>query len=171
MKNLEFKASISNLKEYEEKLLTLHPKFLGTELQTDTYFNATNGRLKLRESNLKNILINYYREESSGTKIAEVMLYQHDPNIMLKEILTEQLGVKVIVNKKRKKYSIKNAVFHFDIVADLGTFLEVEVTETEELFSLEKMQIEIDQYLQFFELKKDQLISASYSELLMDIEK
>lgn len=171
MKNLEFKAQINNLKEYEEKLLTLHPELLGTEIQTDTYFNTTNGRLKLRESNLKNTLINYYREESTGTKIAEVILYQHEPNIMLKKILIEQLGVKAIVHKKRKKYAINHAVFHFDIVADLGVFLEVEVTEAEGLFSLDKMQIEIDKYLQFFELKNDQLISASYSDLLMTIEK
>lgn len=171
MINLEFKVQISNLQEYEEKLLTLHPKLLGTVFQTDTYFKVTNGRLKLRESNLKNTLINYSREETKGAKIAEVILYQHTPNIMLKKILEEQLGIKVIVNKNRKKYSIKNAVFHFDDVVDLGTFLEVEVTDEGGSLTLEKMQTEIDKYLSFFELEKKQLISASYSDLLMDLEK
>lgn len=171
MNNLEFKVQISNLKEYEEKLLTLRPKLLGTELQTDTYFKVTNGRLKLRESNFKNTLINYYRLENTGAKIAEVMLYQHEPNIMLKKILSEQLGIKVIVNKKRKKYSINHTVFHFDNVTDLGTFLEVEVTNAEDSLTLEKMQTEINKYLQFFELEESQFISASYSDLLMDMEK
>lgn len=168
MKNLEFKAQVSSFKEYEQKLLTLHPIFLGTEVQTDTYFNVTKGRLKLREGNLKSTLISYYREESAGAKIAEVMLYPHEPNIMLQKILTEQFGIKVIVNKKRKKYSLKNAVFHFDNVVDLGAFLEVEITDEEGSFTLETMQTEIDKYLLFFELEKSQLISASYSDLLME---
>lgn len=171
MKNLEFKVRISNLSAYEEKLLTLRPKLLGTELQTDTYFKVTNGRLKLRESNFKSILINYHREESTGPKISDVMLYQHAPNIILKKILTEQLGIKVIVNKKRKKYSLKNAVFHFDNVVDLGAFLEVEITDEEGLYTLEKMQKELNKYLQFFDLDSNQLISASYSDLLMDTAK
>jgi len=171
MTNLEFKVQINNLKEYEEKLLTLRPKLLGTELQTDTYFKVTKGRLKLRESNFKSTLINYYREESTGTKIAEVMLYPHEPNIMLKNILTEQLGIKVIVNKKRKKYSLKNTVFHFDDVIGLGAFLEVEVTDEGNSSTLQKMQMQLDNYLQFFELEKNQLISTSYCDLLMDLEK
>jgi len=168
MKNLEFKAQINNLKEYEEKLLTLRPKLLGTELQTDTYFTVANGRLKLRESNLKSTLISYHREESKGAKMAEIMLYPHEPNIMLQKILAEQFGIKVIVNKKRKKYSLNNAVFHFDKVVDLGAFLEVEITDEEGTFNLEEMQKEIDKYLQFFELEKTQLINASYSDLLME---
>lgn len=171
MKNLEFKVRISNLSAYEEKLLTLRPKLLGTELQTDTYFKVTNGRLKLRESNFKSTLINYYREESTGPKISDVMLYQHAPNIILKKILIEQFGIKVIVNKKRKKYSLKNAVFHFDHVVELGAFLEVEITDEEGLYTLEKMQKELHKYLRFFELDNSQLISASYSDLLMDTAK
>jgi adenylate cyclase class 2 len=62
-------------------------------------------------------------------------------------------------------------VFHFDNVTDLGTFLEVEVTNAEGSLNLEKMQTEINKYLQFFELEESQFISASYSDLLMDMEK
>jgi adenylate cyclase, class 2 len=167
MKNLEFKAQVCSLKEYEQKLLTLHPIFLGTEVQTDTYFNVTKGRLKLRESNLKNTLINYYREESAGPKLAEIMLYQYDANVMLKKILSDQLGIKVIVEKERKKYSINNAVFHFDLVDGLGAFIEVEVTDADGTFSLIEMNTIIDNYLQFFGIHKEQLIRASYSDLLL----
>ena len=167
MKNLEFKIQINDIKEYQTKLLTLYPIFLGIELQTDTYFNVANGRLKLRESNSKSTLINYYREESANTKIADIMLYKHKPSVTLKKILSEQLGIKVIVNKKRIKYSINNAVFHLDLVEDLGAFLEVEVTEGESSLSIEKMQMEIDKYLHFFDVKNEQLIKASYSDLLI----
>lgn len=170
MRNLEFKVQIGNLIEYETKLQSLFPKFLGSEQQTDTYFRVGSGRLKLRESNLKSTLINYYREETGGEKISEVTLYQHEPNKILKEILTAQLGINVIVNKQRRKYSIGHAMFHFDSVAELGTFLEVEVTDANGFLTLEKMQLEVDKYLDFFELDKSKLITASYSDLLIDKE-
>jgi predicted adenylyl cyclase CyaB len=169
MKNLEFKVKINKPEKYEDKLKTLHPEFLGTELQSDTYFIVPKGRLKLRESNLKNTLINYYRDENKGTKIAEVMLYPHEPNPMLKKILSEQLGIKVVVNKIRKKYSVKNAVFHFDLVSDLGNFLEVEITNEVKSYSLEQMETDLDKFLAFFELDKKQLIKTSYCELLMEL--
>lgn len=167
MKNLEFKIQINNIEEYETKLLTLYPIFLGFESQTDTYFNVTNGRLKLRESNSKSILINYYREESANVNIADIMLYQHIPSATLKKILSEQLGIKVIVSKNRKKYSINDTVFHLDVVEGLGTFLEVEVAEGEASLSIERMQMEINKYLHFFDVKNEQLIKTSYSDLLI----
>ena len=168
MKNLEFKVQIFNCEAYERKLQTLNPKSLGTEKQLDTYFNVEKGRLKLRESGKKSRLINYVRAEDAGIKIAQIMLYEHEPNIMLKRILTEQLGIKVIVNKERKKYSCGSVVFHFDVVDELGSFLEVEVSDIDNHFSIKKMQQIIDKYVQFFDLKKDQLIKASYSDLLID---
>ena len=62
IKNFEFKAKVEDLEKYEKKLLTLNPKYQGLDHQIDTYFNAKFGRLKLREGNIENSLINYDRE-------------------------------------------------------------------------------------------------------------
>ena len=62
IKNFEFKAKIDEIEKYENKLLTLNPDFQGLDHQIDTYFNAQYGRLKLREGNIENSLINYDRE-------------------------------------------------------------------------------------------------------------
>lgn len=166
IKNFEFKAKISNLKTYEAKLLKLNPILQGEEHQIDTYFNVKIGRLKLREGNIENALINYIRENIADSKKSEVILYQHKPNKALKEMLTLQLGIKIVVDKIRKIYFIDNVKFHFDIVENLGTFMEVEAIDHDNLFTPEKLKEQCDFYFNFFGLAKSNLIEKSYSDLI-----
>lgn len=169
IKNFEFKAKINEIEKYESKLLTLNPKFQGLYHQIDTYFNVQFGRLKLREGNIENALINYDRENVSGSKESQIILYKHEPNIALKEILTKQLGVKIVVDKKRKIYFIDNVKFHFDIVENLGTFMEVEAIDNKEEFTVEELKEQCDKYFNFFELTQNNLIDKSYSDLIMEL--
>lgn len=167
IKNFEFKAKVDNIEEYENKLLELNPVFKGTDNQIDTYFNVPKGRLKLREGNIENSLINYDRENINDSKQSDIILYQHEPNIALKNILTKQFGVKIIVDKKRKIYFIDNIKFHFDIVDSLGTFIEVEAIDSKEEFSIEQLKAQCDKYFDFFGLDKLQLVDKSYSDLVV----
>jgi adenylate cyclase class 2 len=129
IRNFEFKAKVDGFEKLEAKLLLLNPVFKGTDHQIDTYFNAAKGRLKLREGNIENALINYDRVDTAEAKESTIVLYRHEPNKALKYILTLQLGIKTIVDKTRKIYFINNVKFHFDIVKDLGTFIEVEAID------------------------------------------
>lgn len=169
IKNYEFKAKIDAIEKYETKLLTLNPQFKGLDHQIDTYFNAQHGRLKLREGNIENSLINYDRENILGSKESQIILYQHEPNIALKNILVKQLGVKIVVNKKRKIYFIDNVKFHFDIVENLGSFLEVEAIDSKEEFTLETLKQQCDTYFHFFELTQNNIIDKSYSDLILEL--
>lgn len=171
IKNFEFKAKTDGLEKYENKLLALNPRFLGIDHQIDTYFNVNTGRLKLREGNIENSLINYERENISGSKISEIILYQHEPNIALKNILTRQLGVKIIVDKKRKIYFIDNVKFHFDIVENLGTFIEVEAIDNKGEFTTEELKKQCDKYFDFFGLTINNIIDKSYSDLILELNK
>lgn len=169
IKNIEFKVKIDEIEKYEKKLRSLNPKFQGIDHQIDTYFNARQGRLKLREGNIENSLINYDRENISGTKESRVILYQHEPNSALKDILTRQLGVKTIVDKKRKIYFIDNVKFHFDVVENLGTFMEVEAIDSKEEFTMEELTEHCHRYFEFFELSQDSIVDKSYSDLIMEL--
>lgn len=100
--NIEWKASVKDILLAEQKLLELSPRFIGTDLQTDTYFNSAYGRLKLRQGNIENALIHYNRENKAGTKTSSVLLYQANPSEKLKEILTCALGVLTTVQKIEK---------------------------------------------------------------------
>lgn len=166
IKNFEFKAKVENLEKYEYKLLTLHPYYHGLDHQIDTYFNVQKGRLKLREGNIENSLINYDRENVPESKPSQVILYQHEPNIALKNILTIHLGVKTVVEKKRKIYFIDNVKFHFDTVENLGTFIEVEAIDYRGEFTTEELKEQCDKYFAFFELTQQNLIDKSYGDLI-----
>jgi adenylate cyclase, class 2 len=165
--NFEFKAKVDGLVLYENKLLTLHPIFIGIDHQIDTYFNTAIGKLKLREGNIENALIQYHRENTADAKLSKVVLYEHAPNIALKNILALQLGIKVVVDKKRKIYFIDNVKFHFDEVENLGTFIEVEAIDTDNKIPIEQLKQQCDYYFSFLGLYKGQLIPFSYSDLLM----
>lgn len=164
--NIEFKAKVDDLDLYEKKLQELNPFFKGTDHQIDTYFNVAKGRLKLREGNIENSLIHYDRENINASKQSDVILYQHEPNVALKNILIKQLGVKISVDKKRKIYFIDNVKFHFDVVEGLGTFIEVEAIDNNGTFSVEHLKAQCDKYFTYFGLDKSQLVDKSYSDLL-----
>ena len=165
--NYEFKALTRRMAELEQKLLAFHPRFAGTDHQTDTYFNVPNGRLKLREGNIEHALIHYNRKNTAGAKQSDVTLYQHKPDAGLKEALEKALGIMVVVDKKRKIYFLENVKFHFDEVAGLGTFVEVEAIDTDGSIGLEKLKEQCNGYAQLFEITKDEFQALSYSDMLL----
>jgi len=166
--NYEFKARVENLEMYEQKLLELQPVFKGTDHQVDTYFKVSKGRLKLREGNIENALIQYERENTADAKKSEIVLYKHLPHPALKDILIQQFGIKTVVDKKRKIYFIENIKFHFDEVKGLGTFIEVEAIDEDGSFSIEDLQSQCNRYKDFFGLEPLQLMEKSYSDMLME---
>ena len=167
IRNFEFKARVDDIEKLENKLLALGPKFLGVDHQVDTYFNTGVGRLKLREGNIENALINYEMENIAGSKESTIVLYKHLPDPALKKILTAQMGVKVIVDKKRKIYFIDNVKFHFDRVEGLGEFMEVEAIDEDGSLGIDHIKAQCEHYSNFFEIEPQHYISHSYSDLIL----
>lgn len=165
--NYEFKARCNDIEAIESKLKELDPLFIGTDHQVDTYFHVPNGRLKLREGSIENSLIHYNRINTAGAKQSDVTLYHHQHDKNLKDILIKALGVKTVVNKERKIYFIENVKFHFDEVKDLGSFVEVEAIDKDGSISIEKLKEQCNFYIQLFDIKTDQFMAESYSDLLM----
>jgi predicted adenylyl cyclase CyaB len=165
--NIEFKAKTNKLAALETLLQKLDPLFIGEDRQVDTYFNVQSGRLKLREGNIENALIHYEREDFAGAKSSHVLLYQHQPDKTLKDILIKTLGVKAIVDKRRKIYFINNVKFHFDTVDGLGTFVEVEAIDKEGSIGKEKLQAQCDEYAALFGIKAEGYCSLSYSDMVL----
>lgn len=165
--NYEFKARCSDIEKLELKLKELNPLFIGIDHQVDTYFNIEKGRLKLREGNIENSLIHYNRTNTAGAKQSDVSLYQHQPDKNLKDILVKSLGIKVVVDKKRKIYFIENVKFHFDRVNELGSFIEVEAIDKDGSVGIEKLKEQCNYYIQLLGITEDQFIAESYSDLLV----
>ncbi len=165
--NFEFKAKTTELNNLENKLLALNPKFIGEDNQTDTYFNVARGRLKLREGNIENALIWYERENTANAKQSDILLYKHEPDESLKDILIKLHGIKVIVEKKRRIYFIDNVKIHFDTIPALGTFIEVEAIDKDGSLGIEILKEQANKYAHFFNFKSSDFIALSYSDLIL----
>lgn len=165
--NIEFKAGTSRLAELETLLKQYDPVYIGEDHQVDTYFNVAHGRLKLREGNIENALIQYERVDIAGSKSSHVLLYKSQPGSALKEMLTNSLGVKAVVDKIRRIYFIGNIKFHFDTVKDLGTFVEVEAIDKDESIGKELLQKQCDRYAALFNIIEKDFVPVSYSDLVM----
>lgn len=165
--NFEFKARHQDIAEAEKILLQQQPVFIGEDHQIDTYFNVPEGRLKLREGSIENALIFYQRTDTASAKQSNVILYQHKNDIALKAILVASLGVKAVVDKKRRIYFIENVKFHFDEVKELGKFIEVEAIDSNGNLGLEKIKEQCLYYQELLGIKKEDLIAVSYSDMMM----
>ncbi len=170
--NIEIKARCSNLERIGQILIDEKADYKGLDHQIDTYFNVPKGRLKLREGNIENALIFYHRENISGPKKSRVQLYKTPPGSGLKEILHHSLGIKTRVEKDRKIFFIRNIKFHLDTVEGLGSFVEIEAIDKQGTMGQTKLVEQCERYIQKFGIAKSDLISLSYSDLLLkkDIE-
>jgi predicted adenylyl cyclase CyaB len=165
--NIEFKASHPDIEAAEALLQNLQPRFVGQDNQLDTYFNVPHGRLKLREGHIENALIHYVRANTAGSKSSQVILYQHQPNAHLKDALSAALGVKIVVDKQRRIYFINNVKFHFDKVAQLGSFIEVEAIDSDGSIDAATLQNQCNEYAHLFGIAPHQYQTHSYSDMLL----
>lgn len=166
--NIEIKARSSNQDFVREILRSRGAEFKGIDHQIDTYFNVTSGRLKLREGNIENSLVHYEREDIDSPKQSHVTFYKSADKNSLKEILTKSLGILAVVDKTREIYFIDNVKFHIDIVKNLGTFVEIEAMDFDGKIGKDKLFEQCDYYIKLFKIRRGDLISNSYSDMLLN---
>lgn len=65
-KDVTIKACINDFARIEEMLITLGAVYIGHDAQTDYYFETANGKLKLRQGTIENIIIHYRRDGADG---------------------------------------------------------------------------------------------------------
>ena len=168
--NYEIKARVSKEQQeiIREYLLKNKAEFKGEDNQTDTYFKVEEGRLKLRKSNLENSLIYYDREDSLEAKKSNVEIYNLMASSYLERITKQTHDVLVEVKKKREIYFIKNIKFHIDDVEGLGTFVEIEANDKSGEVSEKALEEQCDFYKYVFKIRDSDLISNSYSDMLLE---
>ncbi|MEL6637933.1 MAG: class IV adenylate cyclase [Bacteroidota bacterium] len=164
---IEIKARCDQQGDIREQLLQRGADYRGLDHQVDTYFQVREGRLKLREGNIENHLIQYHRDDQAGPKHSRVRLHAVPPGDPLKAMLIDALGVLAVVDKQREIYFIDNVKFHLDTVVDLGTFVEIEAIDTRGERSREDLWEQCQYYLKLFAIPSDALVAVSYSDLLI----
>ena len=167
MINVEIKARCVDQARIRALLMAQGARHVGEDHQVDTYFDVQRGRLKLREGTIERALIYYRRPDELGPKVSDVMLYQPAPGSALKSMLVQSIGVLVVVEKRREIFFIDNVKFHLDRVDRLGTFVEIEAIDEQESIGRERLLAQCRHYLHQFGIEEDDLVAASYSDLLL----
>ena len=127
MRNIELKARCGDLTLAAERATALGARQVGVLEQTDTYFHAARGRLKLRESAGRAAeLIAYERADSASVRdsVYYIATITDVPGTM--RVLESALGVRAVVRKSRILLTWHNVRIHLDTVEGLGTFVEFE---------------------------------------------
>ena len=84
------------------------------------------------------------------------------------EALTDSIGVKVVVEKTREIYYIENVKFHLDELQELGAFVEIEAGNILVDLSQEQLKEQCDYYIKEFGIKEKDMISNSYSDMMLN---
>ncbi|MBY0527050.1 MAG: class IV adenylate cyclase [Gemmataceae bacterium] len=126
-RNLELKARCTDLDRARAASLQLGATPAGIENQTDTYFQAPIGRLKLREiEGQPAVLVSYDRPNREAARLSIYYLVPVPDAVTMKAALTAALGIRGEVRKRREILLWHNVRIHLDEVADLGRFIEFE---------------------------------------------
>ncbi len=176
MRNIEFKAACTNAAQFFALLRLAQDAGLQQShdmLQSDTYFHAEHGRLKLRtiteQNSVKHELIGYQRADSTESRLSNYFYYTVPDAGDLKQALAAALSIDVVVEKHRIVYMYHTTRVHFDDVAQLGYFVELETVLQNDTTQDEEQlgQNEHFEVIRLLGLAALQPISGSYRELML----
>jgi predicted adenylyl cyclase CyaB len=142
----------------------------GVLVQRDTYFEVPQGRLKLREvEGAPSQLISYARPDEAKERLSRYRLVEVSDPAGLKAVLSESLGMKIVISKQRRLFLWRDVRIHLDQVNGLGAFLEFEAIAPAHS-DLSHEHEKVGRLREAFGIKSEDLIDCSYSDLLLDAE-
>jgi predicted adenylyl cyclase CyaB len=126
--NIEIKARVRDFERMVQVAERISDSPCQVIVQVDTFFNCPGGRLKLRELDPhRGQLIHYQRQDITGPKHSDYIIFETDYPDQLKLVLGEAYGIRGVVAKTRYLYLVGNTRIHLDDVVGLGKFMELEV--------------------------------------------
>jgi homotetrameric cytidine deaminase len=167
--NLELKAHDLDPDATGARCLALGATDAGVLRQTDTYFVARRGRLKLRveEGALGGELIAYRRDDATEEIQSGYVLAAVAAPEALAEALDAALGTVVVVSKRRHLFLWEGVRIHLDEVDGLGSFVEFEAV-LPDAGDLATAHAKVDRLRTELGITADALVAVGYSDLLID---
>jgi predicted adenylyl cyclase CyaB len=165
MRNIEIKAQCAEFGPIEQLLNDMGAGLAGSFDQSDTYFRAPHGRLKLRQVGPdEGQLIQYRRDDVAGPKPSEYQIAHTSDPAAMREMLADLLGVWLQVTKTRQIWLWENVRIHLDEVADLGRYIELEAVTEEQ--GVVESTARVEHLMQALGIQPGDLVPVSYSDLL-----
>ncbi|REJ66994.1 MAG: CYTH domain-containing protein [Planctomycetota bacterium] len=164
--NIELKARLDDLQAARELAASLATEPGQVVEQTDVYYRCAAGRLKLRVSSCGPAqLVAYRRADVATSKASDYHLLDVDDPQRLAQMLSETLGVRCVVRKRREVFLYHNVRIHLDEVASLGTFLEFEAVLSDEI-SPDEGHSQIAYLSEVFRIEASDLLRGSYCDMV-----
>lgn len=165
-RNIEIKARIRDLDATRARVTALGARHASTEEQVDRYYELEGERrLKLRTiAGERAELIHYRRPEYEGVRASdyEITPVRDEPAGVCLVPKTPPL---LVVRKRREVHMLDNVRIHLDEVEDLGTFVELEAV-VDSAHDDVVCRAQVDRILAALGIVPDELLRASYSDLL-----
>ena len=164
--NIEIKARARDFGDLRRRAETLSDTPVQVIPQEDTFFNASKGRLKLRQlAPERGQLVYYERTDTSGPKRSNYHIFETGDPESLKTALRLALGVRGVVRKTRYLYQVGQTRVHLDEVEGLGEFMELEVVLRPEQSDAEGQAIARDLMIRLG-VQEEDLLEGAYMDLL-----
>jgi len=165
-RNIEIKARALNWERQSALAHDLSEREPQLLMQEDTFFNVSAGWLKLRIfENSSGELIHYERENRDGPRESRYVRAPINDPQALKTVLTNALGIKGIIRKKRTVLIVGPSRIHLDEVEGLGTFLEIEVVLDSDQSAAVGVGI-AEELMAKLEIRKEDLVASAYVDLM-----
>ena len=164
--NIEIKAKVRDFDSVRERAESISEAPVEKIIQSDTFFNSSRGRLKMRVlAPDRAQLIFYERPDQNGPKRSEYHICQIDnPGVML-DLLSMALGVRGVVTKTRYLYKVDQTRIHLDTVSGLGQFVELEVVLGEGQND-DQGRLVAEALMAKLEINPEDLVEGAYMDLL-----
>uniref|UniRef100_A0A3Q3W7I9 CYTH domain-containing protein n=1 Tax=Mola mola TaxID=94237 RepID=A0A3Q3W7I9_MOLML len=166
--NVEIKAKVSDPARFAEKAAELSQSEGTIIRQHDTFFNCSQGRLKLRDfMNESGQLIFYERPDTDGPKLSRYSISPTSDPPSLRAVLSDALGVKGEVRKERRLFLIGQTRVHLDTVEGLGNYMELEVVHLD-FFCFVCFFLKVaEDLMEKLSVSKESLVTGAYMDLLL----
>ena len=150
----ELKIRIRDYKSVEQHLKNLGGKFLEELNVINIYFNQQKGFvLKIAEYDKGAFLVNLKSKDGKF----DILKYESIDNLdQVKRELTGKYGVKCILKKKRRLWSLEGTPIDINLIENVGEFLIVEGENLKEDIITNKLKIKNPEFVRvsFDDLKK-----------------
>lgn len=134
--------------------------------QRDTYFNASLGRLKLREQRPgRSQLIHYERAEGADQRESRYRILEVGEAEPIRDFLAGSLGVHATVTKRRRLFLWRSVRIHLDDVEGQGKFIEFEAVAPPDSDLTAEHEL-ITELRTRLAVPDDSLIAESYASLV-----
>ena len=172
--NVELKARDGDPDRTAARCRALGAEDRGVLAQTDTYFMARHGRLKLRsQAEDGSELIAYRRPDGDGARESAYVRAPVPGSVSgpvsgsVAEALDAALGTTVAVIKRRRLFVWEGVRIHLDEVEGLGCFIELEAV-LPDAGDLDAARAKVARLRAELGIEDDALVSVGYADLLLE---